>query len=106
MEQKFQEYARLLVEVGVNVQKGQDLVIACPVECAWFARLCAKAAYAAGCREVIMNWRDDVLSREKYLHAADDVFDTVPAWQSEFFNGYACSGAAYLAISASDPENL
>jgi len=106
MEQKFQEYARLLVEVGVNVQKGQDLVIACPVECAWFARLCAKAAYAAGCREVIMNWRDDVLSREKYLHAADDVFDTVPAWQSEFFNGYARSGAAYLAISASDPENL
>ena len=44
MEQKFQEYARLLVEVGVNVQKGQDLVIACPVECAWFARLSAKAA--------------------------------------------------------------
>ena len=106
MEQKFQEYARLLVEVGVNVQKGQDLVIACPVECAWFARLCARAAYAVGCREVIMNWRDDVLVREKYLHAAEDVFDTVPAWQSEFYNGYARTGAAYLAISASDPENL
>ena len=52
MEQKFQEYARLLVEVGVNIQKGQNLMIACPVDCAWFARLCAKAAYAAGCREV------------------------------------------------------
>lgn len=32
---KFQEYARLLIEVGLNVQKGQDLIIACPVECAW-----------------------------------------------------------------------
>jgi len=106
MDPRFEEYARLLVEVGINVQKGQDLVIACPVECAWFARMCAKAAYAVGCREVVMNWRDDVLSREKYLHAADDVFDTVPAWQSEFLNGYARSGAAYLAISASDPENL
>ena len=104
--QQFEEYARLLVEIGVNIQKGQNLVIACPVECAWFARLCAKAAYAAGCREVVMNWKDDALSREKYLHAADDVFDTVPAWQSEFFNGYAREGAAYLAISASDPENL
>ena len=105
-EQKYQEYARLLVEVGVNIQKGQDLVIACPVDCAWFARLCAKAAYAAGCREVIMNWRDDALTREKYLHAADDVFDTVPAWQSEFLNGYARAGAAYLSIAATDPENL
>ena len=42
MEQKFQEYARLLVEVGVNIQKGQNLMIACPVDCAWFARLCAR----------------------------------------------------------------
>ncbi len=106
MEEKLQEYARLLVEVGVNVQKGQNLVIACPVECAWFARMCAGAAYAAGCREVIMSWRDDALTRERFLHAADEVFDTVPAWQQEFFNGYAKEGAAYLAISATDPENL
>lgn len=106
MEEKLQEYARLLVEVGVNIQPGQDLVIACPVECAYFARLCARAAYAAGCREVIMNWRDDALSREKYLHAAEDVFDTVPAWHQHFYNDYARAGAGYLAISASDPENL
>jgi leucyl aminopeptidase (aminopeptidase T) len=48
MEAKLQEYARLLIEVGLNVQKGQDLVISSPVECASFARMCAKAAYAAG----------------------------------------------------------
>ena len=106
MEEKLQEYARLLVEIGVNIQPGQNLIIACPVECAHFARLCAKAAYAAGCREVIMRWGDDELSREKYLHAAEDVFDTVPAWSQHFYNDYAQEGAAYLAISASDPENL
>ena len=32
MEAKLQEYARLLIEVGLNVQKGQDLVISSPVE--------------------------------------------------------------------------
>ena len=106
MEEKLREYARLLVEVGVNIQKGQNLVLASPVECAPFARMCAQAAYAAGCREVIMNWRDDVLSREKFLRAADDVFDTVPEWNRHFYNDYAKEGAAYLAISASDPENL
>ena len=106
MEEKLREYARLLVEVGINIQKGQNLILASPVECAPFARMCAQAAYAAGCREVIMNWRDDVLSREKFLHAADDVFDTVPEWNRHFYNDYAREGAAYLAISASDPENL
>lgn len=104
--QIFEEYAKLLVEVGINIQKGQNLVINCPVDCAWFARLCAKAAYAAGCREVIMGWKDDELTREKYLHAADEVFDSVPAWQSEFYNGYAKGGAAFLSIAATDPENL
>ena len=27
---KYREYAHLLVTVGLNVQRGQDLVIACP----------------------------------------------------------------------------
>ena len=103
---RIEEYAGLLVEVGVNIQKGQNLVLSCPVECAWFARLCAKAAYAAGCREVIMKWRDDMLTREKFLHAAEDVFDTVPQWQKEFSLGYAREGAAHLSIAAADPENM
>ena len=81
---RFEEYAKLLVEVGVNIQKGQNLVIDAPVDCAWFARLCAKAAYDAGCREVIMSWSDDALTREKYLRAADGVFDTVPEWRVRF----------------------
>ena len=104
--QRFEEYAKLLVEVGVNIQRGQALVIDAPVDCAWFARLCAKAAYAAGCREVIMKWNDDVLTREKYLHAASDVFDTFPKWLAELMNGCAQEGAAFLHIVASDPENL
>ena len=104
MERKLNEYARLLVEIGVNVQKGQTLILSSPVECAPFARRCAKAAYDVGCREVVMNWTDDVLAREKYLRADDAVFDEVPAWRRHFFNDYAAEGAAYLAISAHDPE--
>ena len=106
MQKKFEEYAKLLVEIGANVQKGQNLVISCPVDCAWFARLCAKAAYEAGCREVVMAWGDDQLSREKYLHAADDVFDTVPEWRVRFSTDYAREGAAFLHIGGSDPEIL
>ena len=106
MDEKLREYARLLVQVGLNVQKGQTLVISSPVECAFFARLCAAEAYDAGCREVVMNWSDDALGRMKYLHAEDSVFDTVPLWRRHFYNDYALEGAAYLAISASDPENL
>ena len=106
MEEKLREYAKLLIELGVNVQPGQTLVIASPVDCAHFARLCVAEAYAAGCREVVMSWKDDFLTRERYLHADDAVFDEVADWQRHFFNDYAREGAAYLSISATDPENL
>ena len=63
MEEKLREYARLLVQVGLNIRKGQRIVISAPVECAAFARLCAKEAYDAGCCEVVMNWSDDAMTR-------------------------------------------
>ena len=106
MNEKLHEYAALLIRIGLNIQKGQRLVISSPVECAYFARLCAEEAYAAGCREVVMNWHDDAMARLKYLYADDEIFDTVPLWRRHFFNDHALEGAAYLAISASDPENF
>ena len=106
MEEKLREYAALLAQVGLNIQPGQTLVISSPVECAGFARLCASAAYDAGCREVVMNWRDDALAREKFLRADSSVFDEVPLWRRHFYNDYAREGAAYLSIAAEDPENL
>ena len=54
MEEKLFEYAKLVVEVGLNVQKDQTVIISSPVECAYFARLCADAAYNCGCREVVI----------------------------------------------------
>ena len=106
MHEKLREYASLLVRVGLNVQKGQRLVISSPVECAWFARMCAQEAYDIGCKEVVMNWHDDAMARMKYLQADDAIFDEVALWRRHFFNDYALEGAAYLAISASDPENF
>lgn len=100
------DYAELVVRSGLNIQKGQRLAISCPVECADFARLCAAAAYEAGCREVLMSWNDDELTRLKYLHAEDDVFDTVNSWVREFRDVISEEGAGWLAIHAENPENL
>lgn len=105
-EDKLREYARLLVEVGVNLQPGQTLVLSAAVDQAAFARLCADAAYELGCKEVVMNWSDDYLLRSKYLKAQEDVFDSYPEWSVRFLTDYAKAGAAFLRISSSNPQNL
>lgn len=104
--QKIQEYAELLVKVGLNVQKGQTVCIRTPVECADFARLCAEEAYKAGCKDIVTVWSDDILSRLRYTYADDSVFDSFPQWETEKFNYIADNKAAVLNIYAADPEAL
>ena len=100
------DYVRLLICEGVCLQPGQTLMINCSVERAWFARLCAEAAYDAGAREVVMNWTDGALSRMTYLRADDAVFDEFPDWAAAKSNALADAGAAFLSIGGEDPELL
>lgn len=98
------EYASVLINVGIQVGDGETVIISCPVDYAEFARLCVTAAYDAGASEVIMKWRDNYITREKYLKADDAVFDTVPEYLKEFENGYALQGVSYLSICSMDPN--
>ncbi len=105
-EDKLKEYAELLVRVGVNVQKGQDLVITSQVDQAPSARLCVQAAYEAGARSVDMAWSDDAIARMTYLNADESVFDVIPEYRIRFNTDYAEGGACFLHLISSDPENL
>lgn len=97
-------YARLVVRIGVNLQHDQILVINSPIECASFARLLAKEAYAAGAHEVVMSWGDELSARIKYDMAPTAVFSEFPEWRRAFYTDYAEQGAAFISIAARDPE--
>ena len=97
-------YARLVVRVGVNLQKDQILVINTPIDCAPFARLLAEEAYRAGAHEVVMSWSDELSAHLKYVLAPDVVFTEFPAWRHAFYTDYAEQGAAFVSIAARDPE--
>jgi aminopeptidase len=99
-----EKYARLVIQVGINLQEGQTLVVSSPIECATFARLLQVEAYRCGGREVVMRWIDEKSARITYDMAPDAIFDEYPEWSKSFFNGYTDSDAAFLTIMASDPE--
>lgn len=102
----FHKYARLVVKTGVNIQPNQVLMISSPIECAAFARLMAEEAYREGAREVIINWKDELSTKLRFLHAAEDVFEQFPQWEKELYVSNANRGAAFISIAASDPELL
>lgn len=100
------DYAELCVKVGINLQKGQPLVISSPIEGAEFVRLVAKHAYAAGAKEVHVNWNDETLTKLKYENAPMEVFENFPKWYADGMEEFAEDGAGFLSISSQDPELL
>jgi aminopeptidase len=105
-KERIEAYAKLLVEVGANVQKGQLVVIGASVDSAAFTRLCVRAAYDAGAREVYVNWADDFCTREKYLRADPSIFDHVLPWQKALWDNGCEKDVAWLFVRSCDPELL
>ncbi|WP_152750879.1 aminopeptidase [Clostridium estertheticum] len=99
-----EKYALLLVKTGINIQKDQTLVINSPIECADFTRIVSRIAYLEGAREVVVTWRDELSTKIKFMFAPEEIFSEYPDWQRDFYVSSARKGAAFLSISASDPE--
>lgn len=105
-ETMLNDYARLTVEVGINLQNGEPLVVNSPIEGADFVRLVAKNAYELGASEVHVNWNDETLTKLKYANSPMEIFENFPKWKSDSLEYYAEKGAGFLSISAQDPEML
>lgn len=105
-EKLLDKYAELSVKIGVNLQKNQTLVINSPIECADFTRKIAQKAYEAGAKNVHVEWSDEELSLIKFLNAPEEAFKEFPKWKADGYEELAKNGAAFLSISASNPELL
>ena len=104
MEELLDQYARLVVQTGVNIQPDQQLVINAPIECADFARRIAREAYASGAHDVTISWNDEKFSHLRYKMAKQSVFMEFPEWRRLLYVDAAEQGAAFVSIHAEDPE--
>ncbi|HZT44986.1 MAG TPA: aminopeptidase [Gaiellaceae bacterium] len=77
---ELEDYARLAVRIGVNLEEGQDVTLLSYVEHAPLVRAIARVAYAEGARRVDALYVDVYLRREKAAHAPEDVVGWTPPW--------------------------
>lgn len=105
-KEKLQKYAKLIVEVGVNVQENQLLVINSPVECREFTRMLVDAAYAVKAKNVMVRWSDDIINKSYFMNVSEDVIREVPNYVVEQFHYIVDSNAAVISISAPTPGLL
>ena len=83
MEDRLRKYARLAVQGGVHLQKGQTLMIHADVMAAPFVRMVTEEAYACGAREVVVRYGDEQITRLHYLHQSQETLCQVHDWELE-----------------------
>lgn len=106
MNELLNKYAKLAIQTGVNVQKGQTLLIQAKAEHVEFVRLCVDEAYQAGAKEVIVKLNDDYISKMHYVYQDVETLTDIPKWRVDEFEDYITRDFCILSIYAPSPGIL
>ncbi len=97
------KYASLAVRTGINIEKGQLLVIRASVKDHEFVELCVKEAYEAGAGKVSVVWNDENISHMSYEYETTESLSFVPDWVVERTRYQQERRAAFLTIDSETP---
>jgi aminopeptidase len=112
-ERQLQAYGDLTVKVGLNLRRGQRLLIIGPLasggvslEAAPLVRHIVGAAYRAGASLVETIWGDEAAQLARFRHAGRDSFDEFSTWLPRALVEHAEAGHAIVSVYANDPDLL
>ena len=100
------KYARLIAEVGANVQKGQEVIIRAEVENCDFAVLLASECYKLGASKVAVDWRYAPLTKLNYKKRSLKTLSTVEDWEVERLKHREKTLPVLILIESDDPDGL
>jgi aminopeptidase len=105
-ETKLSQLAHLCVKVGLNLQRGQELIVTAPLEAVNLVQFVTRAAYRHGAKLVTCFYDDPEMIRDRFLYAEDETLDYAPEWiycrMAQAFG----NGAARLWIAGPYPDLL
>ena len=102
-EKMIRKYARMLATVGVNVQKGQKVLVEACIEGHAFANIFAQECYEVGASEVIINYLDLPFLKTKAHYQGSEV-SKIENWESEMYQKALDEGACTIRLEGVNPK--
>ena len=100
------EYAQLIVRTGINVQKGQDVLVMAQLDQPEFVKLVVEECYKAKAREVTVHWEYQPLQKLHTRYQSVKTLGTVPEWQKARQQHYCDTLPCRLYLISEDPDGL
>jgi len=102
LEENKKLYAEIILTFGLNLQKGQKLIIKAPIQAYDFVKILAEKAYDLWCKEVMYRRETEELDCIRYNNAPEDSFDEFPQWEADGYTKEVKEWAATLSLYMSD----
>lgn len=103
--ENLEKYAELAVNVGINVQEGQEVILNAPINTADLAQLITKKCYEAGASDVIVRYRDQITTHTKLKMAPEKTLKKARQWEIDgLLKEHVKKGAALISIISDDPD--
>ena len=100
------EYARLIVRCGVNVQKGQEVLVYAELDQPEFVQMVVEEAYKAKASKVIVEWSYQPLAKVHVRHQSLKTMSTVTEYQKARQQHYCDVLPARIHLVSEDPDGL
>lgn len=101
-----QKYAALIAKKGVNVQKGQEVVVNASVEQPEFVKMVVDECYKAGAKRVRVEWSYQPITKSTYKYSKTSVLSQVEDWEKAKLEYGAKTLPAMIHIVSDDPDGL
>src|SRR5574344_817232 len=98
------KYAKLLIRRGVNIQKGQTLIIYAGFDQPEFVQMVVEEAYKAKAKKVILKWYHQPLSKLSNKYQTVETLGTVSPDELAFYQWRTEEIPARLFIDSDDPD--
>ncbi len=99
-------YARLIACVGVNIQKGQDVIIGCDLDQPRFVELLVDECYKAGARKVKVEFDYQPLQKLHVRHQSVTTMSRVEEWEKARLQHYTETLPCRIYLASEDPDGL
>ena len=103
---RLREYASLIVEKGVNVQKGDEVVVQAELDQPEFVEMVVEAAYKRGAKRVRVEWFHQPLTRYSVRYQSKKTLSTVEEWELEKFRHRRDTLPSMIYLMSEDPDGL
>ena len=100
------KYAQAIVRCGLNVQKGQEVMIYAGLDQPEFVQMVVEEAYKAKAKKVIVEWSYGPLAKLHYRYQAVKTLGTVEEWQKARQQHFVDVLPARLHLVSADPDGM